>query len=123
MVDGRYVLAVEDEPDGQHLLMALLEQIGVKSKAVGSAEESVNLLQEEDFDAVIIDLALPGVDGLALLRRIKTDPSFNNLPCMVVTAYHDSAVKQQAIEGGADAYMPKPINPEAFLENIKQLLS
>src|SRR5687767_8718500 len=108
MLTNKRVLLVEDEPDGQAVVKGLLRFLDVYPDTVASAEEAMNLLSQNEYDGVIVDIALPGMDGLELLDEIRHS-DLAALPCMVITAFHSSQVKQQAIELGCDAYFAKPL--------------
>ena len=117
------ILVVEDEPDGQEVVKGILEHFNVSSTAVETAEEAVETLGNAQYNAVVIDLGLPGMDGLELIEAIRTNPGTAHLPCIAVTAFHTSAVKQQALKAGFNAYFPKPINDGAFVKELDRLAS
>jgi CheY-like chemotaxis protein len=117
------VLVVEDEPDGQEVVKGILNLFHIASDAVGTAEEAVEALQRTRYHAVVIDLALPGMDGMELVAAIRTNRDTAMLPCIAVTAFHDSAVRQQALEAGFDAYFPKPLNDTGFVRELDRILS
>lgn len=116
------VLIVEDEPDGQEVVAGLLDMFQIDAEAVDNAEDALEYLQQSVYDAVVIDLMLPGMDGLELIRQIRSNPATRNLPCLAITAYHTSRVKQDAIEMGFDGYFSKPLQPESFVDRLQQLL-
>jgi CheY-like chemotaxis protein len=117
------VLVVEDEPDGQEVVRGILDYFHIVTNAVGTAEEAVQALQSDRYDAVVIDLGLPGMDGMELLDAIRTNRDTAGLPCIAVTAFHASAVKQQALEAGFDAYCPKPLKDTAFVQELDRIIS
>src|SRR5690606_33017640 len=97
---GFHVLIVEDEPDGQQVISGLLSYVNVTADTVGTAEEGLVYLNEYDYAGVVIDLALPGMDGFSLLEAIRTSPHLAALPCVAVTAFHSSTVKKQVYDSG-----------------------
>lgn len=115
------VLVVEDEPDGQEVVKGLLAHFDIASNAVETAEEAIKALQNDQYNALVIDLGLPGMDGIALIEAIRTNPATAPLPCVAVTAFHASAVKQQALKAGFDAYFPKPLTDAAFIKELGRL--
>jgi two-component system cell cycle response regulator len=123
MSSNWHILIVEDEPDGQEVAAGLLEHFGVSSSQVGNAEEALLLLTEAPFTAALIDLALPGMDGFSLLEAIRSDPMMANLPCIAVTAYHSSLVRQQAMEAGFDAYFPKPLHDSSLFSELDRVIA
>ena len=116
------LLVVEDELDGQELVARLLGQVNVEVELAGTAEEAWSLLNERTYAGVIIDLALPGKDGLQLIREIRGDAHLRNLPCIAITAYHTPELRQQCVQAGFEAYYPKPLNRTLFLQSIDDLI-
>src|SRR5687767_5116600 len=116
------ILVVEDEYDGQQVVSKILKYMGIQSDIAGTAEEALDLLAGQPYTAAIIDLALPGMDGLELMSRIRADASVASMPCVIMTAYHSSQVKRQALDAGADAYFPKPIDDTTFIRELERLL-
>ncbi len=116
------ILVVEDEPDGQEVVMDILDYHAIPSEAVGTAEEALKRLAREQFDGVVIDLALPGMDGFGLVRAIREDGRFDALPCIACTAFHTSMVKKEALDAGFNAYFPKPLDDHAFVRELKRLI-
>jgi CheY-like chemotaxis protein len=116
-------LIVEDEPDGQEVLAGILAHFGYATQTVDNAEDALRLLDVGEYAAVIIDIALPGMDGLALLKAIRQNPQTAAIPCMVVTAYHSSLVKKEAFEAGCNSYLTKPIKDRLFIEEMSNMLA
>lgn len=116
------VLIVEDEVNNQRIVASLLEAIGISSEVVGTAEDAITQLSNQDYRAALIDLELPGMDGIQLLEEIRNHADFDNMTCIVMTAYHSSQVKQQARDAGCDIYFPKPLQRDEFLDEMKALL-
>jgi CheY-like chemotaxis protein len=121
MSDWKF-LVVEDEPDGQMVVAGMLSYFNVKIDAVGTAELALAALENNQYTAAIIDLALPGMDGLSLIKNIRHNASISNLPCIAITAYHTSAVKQEAIDAGFDVYFSKPLDDTVFIREISRVI-
>src|SRR4051794_39260214 len=109
------ILVVEDEPDGQVVVSRLLKFFNITADAFGSAEEALQALGSKHYQAAIIDLALPGMDGLSLVGEIRNNNETASLPCIAITAYHTSSVRQQTIDAGFDAYFSKPLDDTSFI--------
>ncbi len=120
---GWMALVVEDEPDGQLVVSGILEYFQVVTNAVGTAEAALQALAEGQYQVAIIDLALPGMDGLDLMRTIRQNPATASLPCMAITAYHTSSVKQQAMDSGFNAYLAKPINDAMLVQELRRIVA
>ncbi len=116
-------LIVEDEPDGQELVSRMLQVAGVSVDVAGDGETGWQLLQSNTYTAAVIDLALPGMDGIQLLDHIRSSDSLSSLPCVAITAYHTPELKQQALEAGFDSYFAKPLDRTIFLEALFNLLN
>jgi CheY-like chemotaxis protein len=117
------ILIVEDEPDGQLVVSGILDYFNVHTTTVASAEDAFHALREGSFSAAVIDLNLPGMDGMSLVRQIRATQGMNDLPCVAITAYHTSTVKAQAIDAGFDGYFAKPFDDTAFIRELERLLS
>lgn len=122
-MSGWHILVVEDEPDGQEVVRGILDYFQIAADAVGSAEAAMDYLENSQYNAVVIDLALPGMDGIELLAAIRNHAPTAHLPCVAITAFHTSAVKMQALEAGFDAYFPKPLDDMAFARELDRILS
>lgn len=116
------LLIVEDELDTSQVISKLLNLVNVQADTASSAEEALHNLQENRYDGVIIDFALPGMDGFGLLNEIRANQALKDLPCIAVTAYHSAEVKKQASEAGFDGYFAKPISTRNFANDVLELL-
>ena len=116
------ILIVEDEPDGQLLVSRMLAVVGIAVEVAPDGETAWNMLGTKVYKAAIVDLALPGMDGVALLRKIRSDTELATLPCIAITAYHTPELKQQALTEGFDAYFAKPLDRTLFLGALDGVL-
>ena len=101
----------------------MLGHYGIQVEVAGSAEEALQFLDQRQYHAVIVDLALPGMDGLTLLSTIRSNPATAHLPCVVMTAYHSSLVKKQAIEAGCNGYITKPLQDNALFHELSRVIT
>jgi len=118
-----HVLVVEDEPDGQDVVAQILNLYNISTAGSATAEDALESLEHRDYTAAIIDLNLPGMDGIELVREIRAHEALNALPCIAITAFHTSAVKQQALASGFDAYFPKPLDDTAFVRELERVVA
>jgi len=118
------VLVVEDDPDGQVVVSTILEHLNIRTDVASNAAEAEYFLYTSGntYNAVVIDLALPDKDGWEVLAEIMAHPNTAHLPCIAVTAYHTSKLREQAIEAGFTAYFAKPIDSTAFARRLESLL-
>lgn len=108
------VLIIEDDADGRTLLLNILLRAQMQPEGAHSAEEAIRLLDKYRYDAVIIDLMLPGISGLELLKNIRRNRHTARLCCAAVTAFHSDAIRKQALEMGFNAYFTKPLDIHTF---------
>src|SRR5687767_706936 len=94
------ILIVEDEPDGRIVVSRMLDIANVPYELASNGEDAWSMIQSGSYSIAIIDLALPGIDGLELLGQIRSNPVTAKLPCIAVTAFHTPELKQQAIAEG-----------------------
>ncbi|MBC7870523.1 MAG: response regulator [Chitinophagaceae bacterium] len=124
MSTSQRILVVEDDPDGQALVAHVLGHINIPIDLAGDADQASSYLFGSGmaYRAVIIDLALPGRDGWELLAEIQGDERTQGLPCIAVTAFHTSKIREEAIKAGFTAYFPKPIDAMTFARELEALL-
>ncbi|MEO8038462.1 MAG: response regulator transcription factor [Betaproteobacteria bacterium] len=114
------LLVVEDDPDlRQQLSDALIDQ-GFAVDVCGEGKEALYLATEYPFDAAVVDLGLPGLSGLEIIRRLRADGS--RLPVLILTARDRWQDKVQGLEAGGDDYLAKPFQMEELLARLKALL-
>jgi len=116
------ILVVDDEKDILELIDFNLSKNGYRVRSVTSGEEALELIKENDYDLIILDLMLPGVDGFDITKVIKADKYKANIPIVMVTAKADEADKVAGFEIGADHYVTKPFSPRELLAIVKATL-
>jgi DNA-binding response OmpR family regulator len=114
------ILIVEDEPVLQRQLRADLEALGYAVDVCGDGREALYRATEYSFDAAVVDLGLPGLPGLEVVRRLRREGS--RLPVMVLTARSRWQDKVEGLEAGADDYLTKPFAPKELSARIRALL-
>jgi CheY-like chemotaxis protein len=118
----RSVMVVEDEESNLELLAALLEELEVEVVSARSAEEAAWLLRRRRPSLVVIDVHLPGQDGLALTRRIRADPSTASIPVVALTAWARAEDRQAAIEAGCTEWIAKPVDTRQLVRTLVRFL-
>ncbi len=116
------ILVVEDDPDGQEVVARMLRHHNLRFDSAYTGEDALTFIMKNSYDAVIVDLALPGMDGWTLLSKIQGDPRTSKLPCVAITAFHSAEVAVQAIEAGFQAYFPKPLEATSFVRELESVL-
>ena len=116
------VLVVEDEPHGMELMRDILAYHGIQARGVTSGEEALEALQDMSPTLVLVDLALPGMDGWAFLKEALKDQRFQLTPFIALTAYHSAGIAAKAVEAGFTAFFPKPLNVLTFVRDLEDIL-
>jgi DNA-binding response OmpR family regulator len=117
----RRVLVVEDETDIVELISHYFEGAGFRVEALGNGEEALRRLQSESFDLLILDLQLPGLDGLSLCGALRRDRRTENVPVIMLTARGDESDRIVGLEVGADDYVVKPFSPKELVARARAL--
>jgi len=113
------ILIVDDDQLLRRSLSLQLDQAGYQTSTAASAEDALALLQREQPDLILLDVGLPGMDGLEALRRIHQD---RDIPIIFVTARRREFDEVLGLELGADGYITKPFNPDVLLARVKSVL-
>ncbi len=116
------ILIVEDEAEIQELLRYNLAKEGYHVLAARTGEEGLRLAERESADLMILDLMLPGMDGLEVCRRLKRDPESRALPIVMLTAKGEESDVVTGLEMGADDYITKPFSPRVLLARLRAVL-
>jgi two-component system, OmpR family, phosphate regulon response regulator PhoB len=116
------ILIVEDDPDIQELLHFNLEKAGYQTFRAEIGEQGFLLAQKHSPDLVLLDLLLPGMDGLEVCRRMKRDPALQHIPIIMVTAKGEEMDRVVGLELGADDYVVKPFSIREIILRIQKLL-
>jgi CheY-like chemotaxis protein len=116
------ILIVDDDPDMRSLMRLTLAKLGHQPSLAATGIEGVKLAESEPFDLLVLDLMMPDIDGYEVMRRLRSNPTTMSLPIIVLTARTQAADYDSAIESGADAYLPKPFDPDALHRKIGELL-
>ncbi|MGH1600075.1 response regulator transcription factor [Campylobacter majalis] len=113
------ILMIEDDLELAEILSEYLQKNNYNVTIIDDPYLGLSTLNTNKFDLVILDLTLPGLDGLQLCKEIRKN---NNIPIIISSARHDITDKVNALENGADDYMPKPYNPQELLARIRSHL-
>ena len=116
------ILVVDDEEDILELLKFNLSREGYQVLCAVSGEQALRLVRSENPDLIMLDLMLPGIDGLEVTRRLKNDPDTKNLPIVMLTAKGEEADIVTGLELGADDYITKPFSPRILIARIRAVL-
>jgi two-component system, cell cycle response regulator DivK len=117
------ILVVEDNERNLKLLRDVLEYAGYDVRVARTAEDGITLAVSEPPDLVLMDLQLPGIDGVEALRRLRETPRTADIPVVAVTAQAMKQDKERALRAGFDGYVVKPITVRAFPAQVRGFLS
>jgi len=117
------IIVVEDMYDDQQVVSRLLEYYHITVYIAEDGNACLRLLQEIQPTLVITDLAMPHLDGWQTLSAIRANPQTAHVPVVAVTAYHAADVAENALHVGFDAYFPKPLNPQTFVERLAAIIN
>jgi DNA-binding response OmpR family regulator len=114
-----HVLAVDDDPSVRQMIVDYLGDNEMRVTAVASGREIADVMARETIDLLVLDLRLPGEDGMQIARRLRED---SGLPIIMLTGLKDEADRVMGLELGADDYLTKPFSPRELLARIRALL-
>ena len=118
-MEEKTVLAVDDEEHILELIRYNLENGGYKVLTAKTGEEALDILEKEKVDMALLDLMLPGIDGIEILKRIRTNVKYKKLPVIILTAKSDEFSKVIGLELGADDYLAKPFGVHELQARMK----
>ena len=119
---SKKILVVDDEKDILELLSYNLKKEGYQVTASLNGEEALRLVKDNDFDLCILDLMLPGIQGMELCKMLKSSEATASIPIIMVTAKSEELDKVLGLEMGADDYITKPFSPRELIARVKAVL-
>ena len=121
-MEHRAILVVDDNPVNMKLIRVLLAGEGYEVRTASDATEALDILQAFRPGLILLDIQLPGIDGLELTRRLKAQPSTRDIPILGLTAYAMKGDEERILAAGCDGYIPKPIDTRTLPGFIKACL-
>jgi CheY-like chemotaxis protein len=116
------ILVVEDNPASQMLVEAVLQGRGYLVRLAGSAAEALASIEQERPDLILMDVQLPGQDGLSLTRQLKANPAQASIPVVAVTAHAMAYHRQLSLDAGCVGHITKPYDTQMLGEQIAEFL-
>ena len=117
------ILVVEDNENNMYLITVLLQKSGFAILEARDGAEGVELAVKEKPDLILMDIALPVLDGYEATKRIKENKETKDIPVIALTSYAMVGDRAEALNSGCDGYIEKPINPETFVAELVKYLS
>jgi len=121
-MSARDVLIVEDNRQNLELVQFLLEEVGMSVRAAADARQARAELERALPDLVLMDMQLPGTDGLELVAELRSDARFRALPIVALTAHALRGDRERFLAGGCDGYIAKPIDVSTFTSQVEAVL-
>ena len=116
------VLVIEDNEKNRYLISFILKVEGFEVIEAITGEEGVEMVVSEHPDLVLMDIQLPGIDGLETTRRIRSLPAHKEIPIVALTSYAMSGDLERALSAGCSGYVEKPINPDTIVGEIRKYI-
>ena len=120
---GELILIIEDNEKNRKLIRDVLQVKGYQTLETETAEEGHNLAVKNHPALILMDIQLPGMDGITALKQLRTDPITKTIPVIAITASAMSYNRQAMLAEGFDGYQSKPISVKAFLEEVRRVLN
>lgn len=116
------ILIIEDNASNMKLVSSILKMSGYKVLKAGDAETGITIAKDKLPDLILMDIQLPGMDGLAASRLLKDDEATKHIPIIAMTAFAMKGDMEKAKAAGCNDYISKPFNYQQFLETVKSFL-
>ena len=117
-MSGKKILLVEDNPVNRRLAQFLLRSQGYEVREATTAQEAFDALKKERPDLIVMDIQLPGMDGLEVTRKIKEQQATADIPVVAVTSYAMKGDREKALAAGCAGYITKPIDKDTFIREV-----
>jgi two-component system cell cycle response regulator DivK len=116
------ILIIEDSPPSMKLVSLLMAQVGHDVLEAGNADSGIALAREKQPDLILLDIQLPGMDGLTATRLLKNDPLTRHVPIIAMTAFAMPGDEQRFLAAGCDGYIAKPLRYKKLLKTVDSFL-
>ena len=123
MTNDAVILIVEDNVANQLLASAVLEREGYRVEVASSSDEALDRLKSQAPDLILMDVQLPGIDGLSLTRLLKADERTASIPVVALTALAMRGDRERTLDAGCAGYISKPIDTRTFAAEVRKYLS
>lgn len=117
------VFIVEDEYDSVQMVSKIVSHSGAQVFVARNGRECLEQVSQVDPTVIIMDLAMPEMDGWETLVELRANPNTAHIPVVAITAYHSETVEEDTQRVGFDAYFPKPLSPSSFVDSLGSILT
>lgn len=122
-MSGRKIVIIEDNPMNMELAVDVLEAGGYEVLTAENAEDGIRLVKSQSPALVLMDISLPGMDGLDATRVLKSDPATRHIPVIAVTAHAMRGDEKRILDAGCSAYLAKPIDVQSLRAEVSRLIT
>ena len=116
------ILVVEDNEKNMYLISFILKKNGYEVLEAWTGEEGIEIAIKEKPEGVLMDIQLPGIDGLEATRRIRKSEATGEIPIIALTSYAMTGDREKSLKAGCTGYIEKPIDPETFMDEFEKYL-
>ena len=117
---AKTVLIVEDQIEMRAINAMYLHHHGYRVLATDNGLDGVRAAREEHPDLILMDISVPGIDGIRATEQLKADPETGSIPVVIITAHPYGSVGRRAIDAGCDGYLTKPCDPRRVLQEVRR---
>jgi CheY-like chemotaxis protein len=117
------ILVIEDHPAELKLAHQVLSAAGHSVNNAEAAEQAFASIKEDRPEIILLDMSLPGMDGMALVRRLKSDPATRDIHVVAVTSYPEMFPRDEALKAGCDAYLVKPLSTRTLPQTLTEVVA
>jgi two-component system cell cycle response regulator len=118
----KYVLVVDDTVSTVELFREILKMGGFNTFSAYNGLEALEIVRDQHIDCILLDVMMPGIDGISVCKSIKQNPNTKHIPIAIITAYYDDLVERRSFQAGANAFLKKPIDHQDLLEVVSELV-
>src|SRR5579872_5010992 len=119
---SKRILVVEDNDVNYSLVAFILGKQGLQVRRAATGEEALRQAAEDEPDLILMDIQLPGIDGLEVTRRLRARPATRAIPIVALTAFAMVGDDERALAAGCDGYIAKPVSPRILLDTVQRFL-
>ena len=120
--DQSRILVVDDNAQNLELLVAYLDSLGCKVATATDGAEALDLVAQDTYDLILLDIMMPRMSGFEACRKLKSDPKTREIPIIMVTALNELSDIERGVDSGTDDFISKPVNRLELVTRVKSLL-
>lgn len=117
-----HILLIEDTPANMKMTTLVLEHADFTVDGATNAHEALSAVADHDYDAIVLDVRLPDMEGLELVRRLRAQPATQHVPIVAVSAWAMPEDSERALAAGCDGYITKPIDVSRFADQVREYI-